>query len=101
MAKVKVWNRGREDYEEVFRGKNIVIPKGKFVEMDKGDAQIFLATQSKYLGKNTWVEKNLDTEEIEKPKADEANKSYVCNYCSMSFSSALALNDHLAVHVNK
>lgn len=51
---VKVLNENHYPYEENFRGKNIRIEPGKSIEMDHGEAVVFLGT----MPPNVKVDKN-------------------------------------------
>lgn len=41
MAKVRVVNDNRFDHKEEFRGQELIIPAGKFIEMEREEAVMF------------------------------------------------------------
>lgn len=46
MAMVRVWNDNKYEYRETFKGDKVVIPAGKFIEMQEDEAIQFKGTFS-------------------------------------------------------
>lgn len=92
MAKARVWNRNTSDYSEEFKGKNITIPAGKFIEMELFEASDF---KGKYPGKG--IVKMIELERI--PGQDNDNNSKVCNMCGRQFYTDKTLFEHLKEHI--
>jgi len=98
---VKVWNRNKYEYRELFKGKEIVIAAGKFVEMDYEQAISFLGKMCPIKKDKHGVclpdsFKKLEIDQDDKRKAelslrDEAEerskKTFVCMKCMKEFTS--------------
>ena len=87
----RLWNRGKEDYSEKFKGKVITIPAGKNVLMNTYDAAAF---KGQYPGKG--VVKMLELEDI--PDKSPEKALVICNFCGASFSTTEELNNHIGIH---
>lgn len=96
----KVWNRGTNEYSEMFKGKMVVIPAGGFVEMDAHEANTFRGqftapirdTQGRDLNPKPLFVEVIRPLEAEK----EETKSFVCQKDGSIWPSEEALNNHIA-----
>lgn len=99
--KVKVWNLNKYEYKEKFKGMNLNIPAGEYIEMDQDDAVQFRGTvgagvqltgdgqpDPKFF-KKIWVQPHTmsDEEAIEKKP-----KRWVCQYDGREFPNEKSLN---------
>lgn len=106
---VKVYNRNKYEYSEMFNGKEILIPAGKHVMMDYEEANRFLGKLGKFTRTKDgqqdprsfkWLE--IDKEDrrrvelLLRAEADEkATKIFVCHMCGKEFSSKKLLMGHI------
>lgn len=91
----KVWNDGPTDYREEFRGTEIAIPKGKFVEMDRYEAAAFLSQYIKPRKTDTGVHMNHKMLRMEVVGDDvPAKLEHRCQMCKGLFQSETELTLH-------
>jgi hypothetical protein len=108
---VKVWNRNSHDHVDKFKGSEIKIPAGKFIEMDYDEAILFKGKfYQPEIMKNgmqdprsfKWVE--LDPEDVARVKNNrarmmsddsETEKVFVCQACSKEFRTKNGLLKHI------
>lgn len=98
--RARVWNDGKAEYREKFRGEWIVIPAKSFIEMDAKDANTFRAQfvpivkdgLGNHLNEKALrVEKLADTAVIENPRPAE----FVCQMDGSVWPSQDALDNHI------
>ncbi len=99
----RVWNDSpHTDWKEIFKGDTILIPKGKFIEMEFYDAHEFKGqyspirlkadeTQDQTSFKMIRVEKIIDDKESGEV---EVQTVFPCNLCKKAFDSDEALLKH-------
>lgn len=98
--KAKVWNRGNEEYVEIYKGKEIRIKPGEYIVMARSEAADFIGRWPGYYPKGhprggQKIIKMLKREVIEMGKEEV---SFICNQCSQIFGSKKALEDHVKDH---
>lgn len=105
---VKVWNRNKYEYSEMFAGKEIVIPAGKHITMDYEQAQIFLGRMGKFIRTKDgqqdpksfkWLEVDKDDKRrvelsLRNEQDEKIKKVFVCHMCGEEFSSRKSLLAH-------
>lgn len=109
MEQVRVYNDNTFEHREQFKGQNIVIAPGKFVEMDRGEAVLFKGQffQPRFLADGVQDPRSFKrirleaiVEEKGKGKGKKAKKSdapeHVCQACGFEAVSAAGLKVHIA-----
>lgn len=101
---VFVENVGDKVYEETFREKDIIIPPGGKIKMQRREALIFLSMMSP-TGKNgAPVEKRLRIVPVDSgasTEADEPKKEFICNLDGKKFDTQRELDEHLRTIASK
>lgn len=107
---IKIWNDNIYPYEEKFKGQQIRIEAGKFIEMDYDEAILFKGTFApiRRKGDGTFDPRSfkkirLDDEDVAKIKSfrlhlmdqDDKEKVYVCNACGKEFLTKTGLEKHV------
>lgn len=99
MALVKVWNDNTFENVEKFKGKTISIPPKSYIEMDKGDADLFIGQYKPITvdhdGKPTPQGfKMIRIEEIESEPEDMI-ETFTCMVDGKTFDTQEQLNAHV------
>jgi len=107
---VKVHNLNKYDYKEVFKGSEVLIPAGGFVEMDYFEAKLFLSKLGVAPAKlanglfdpRTFKMLKIDPEDEMRSKdmafaseASEVEKVFVCQGCAKEFRTKNGLLKHI------
>jgi hypothetical protein len=98
--KMRIWNDNTIDYKENFRGNEIVIKAGKYIDMEWGEGNIFVSTfvpPVKMANGNpdpNFV-KMLRRERIADTRVD-SKKIHKCMMCGDEHKSEFMLKAHIA-----
>jgi len=100
MAKVRVYNDNRFVHREAFRGEDIVIDPGEYIEMEREDAVLFKSQffQPKYDkgGLQTHESyKMIRLQKIENQAPDVTHKEYRCHACAFTSQTKQGLATHV------
>ena len=98
-AKVKVFNDNKYEHRERYKGQNIIIPAGGFIEMDRDDAVQFKGQFFPPQRGGNGVQlpetfKKIRIEYVEEKQA-EAKAEHVCMICGFKAESAAGLAAHM------
>lgn len=95
---VKVWNDNIHKFQQKFKDDDIVIPAGKFIEMDQFEATEFLGKYYPMVigADNLQDPKSYKQLRIEKPAVTvmEMAQGHKCQGCGGTFPSSKALETH-------
>ena len=108
-TQVKLWNRNKFDYSELYRGEQINIKAGGYVVMDYEQANRFMGTMTAVKKNKGGVPmpesfKRLEMDADDKRRAElylrdetdqKAKKTFVCFKCNEEFKSKAALLVHV------
>lgn len=105
MSNVRVWNDNIYEHREMFRGDEIVIPSGGYIEMAREDAVLF-KSQFRPLIRNKGgvddprgfkkirIEYNPDTKAV-KDIIQEHRENHTCQACGFVAQSKAGLQSHI------
>lgn len=101
MPRVRVWNDNKHTtWKEKFKGDDVVIKSGAFVEMEFYEAHEFKGQFSpiKVKGDGTQDETSFKMIRVEpitdSASSDEEIEAYPCNLCKKNYASEAALLKH-------
>jgi len=108
---VKVYNLNKYDYKEVFKGSDILIPAGKYIEMDYFEAKLFMSKigvppqklANGLFDPKTFKMLKIDEEDETRAKnmafstseSSEVEKVFVCQGCAKEFRTKNGLLKHI------
>jgi uncharacterized C2H2 Zn-finger protein len=113
---VKIHNRNQYDYTEKFKGREIFVPAGSFIEMDYEEGNRFLGQMPEFkrLKDGTqdprsfkWLEMDKDDRRrvelaLRNESEDKAKKIFVCHACKKEFDDKKDLLKHVKKeHMNQ
>jgi hypothetical protein len=103
MGMVRVYNDNTFEHKELFKGSNIVIAPGKFIEMDRGEAKLFAGQfyQPKYLADGVQDPRSfkkirvVPVEDLQEEPVTEVDEN-VCQACGFQAASPAGLKIHIS-----
>ena len=102
MPIVKVHNDNTYDYKELFRDKNILIPAGKWIEMEYDEALLFKGSYSPILtdGDKQPLKSSYKMIRVEEPAIQVGHKvnDLMCQQCRYTAHDKSDLVGHLQGH---
>lgn len=105
--RVKVWNDNTADLRDTWRGQDIFIPAGEFIEMDHGDAVLYMGEYKAPVYTADGADKaegfkKLRKEPIPDAVEEEEQTDWACQACGFNARSKWELEGHVSdLHVDQ